>query len=507
MNTFLAANASLFARWHRQIAILFLGFASGLPLALTGQAMQAWLTVDGIDIAAIGFLGLVGMPYTFKFLWAPLMDRFEPPFLGRRRGWLVLTQLALAAVLFLMSSYSPKASTQAFAWIAVLVAFFSASQDIVIDAYRSDILPAPERGLGASLTVTGYRVGMIISGGVALIWADQWGSWGQVYQVMAFIMLAAAGVSLLLIPKVSASIKPLATDTSNEWIGFFAMLGAVVVCIYGSGMLLDLLGAGSKNTNKWVQLGAVLLQITITLPVALWVARQLRFETLNKSLESYFSQTGAWSFLLLIVLYKLGDAFAGSLTTPFLIKAMLFTQSEVGLANKIIGIWLTIVGGIVGGVIMLRVGLLRSLLFFGILQILSNFGFYLVSLLGKGAWGGIHINAFDWTFISLKEGATLDYLLMSAVAVENISGGMGTAALVALLMALCNLRFSATQFALLSALTAVGRIYVSPVSGVLSETIGWSAFFLFSVAVGLPGMFVVWLKRTEIMALDQPKAN
>lgn len=502
-----AANSTRWQRWHRQLAVLFLGFASGLPLALTGQAMQAWLTMDGIDIATIGFFGLVGIPYTFKFLWAPLMDRFEPPLLGRRRGWLVTTQLALAAILFLMATLTPKADTALFAWVAVLVAFLSASQDVVIDAYRSDILPAAERGLGASLTVTGYRIGMILSGGVALIWADQWQSWGRVYQIMAMFMAVAAVISLFFIPKVSSEVKPLNSKIASEWRGFFAMLVAVVIGIYVAKYALILLGLNPEDKNKWIQLLFVLMQIVVALPFALWAARKAGFETLNHSLESYFSQAGAWSFLILIVLYKLGDAFAGSLTTPFLLKGMMFTQAEIGLVNKIIGIWLTILGGIAGGFLMLRLGLLRSLLVFGVLQILSNFGFYLLSIMHKGAWGGVFIHPFDWGFIALKEGATLDYLLMSAVAVENISGGMGTAALVALLMALCNKRFSATQFALLSALTAVGRIYVSPVSGVLSESIGWSAFFLFSVLVGLPGMLMVWYKRKEIDDLDRKPNN
>ena len=164
---------------HRLLAVTLLGFASGLPLALTGQAMQAWLTADGVDLATIGFLSLVGLPYTFKFLWAPLMDRFDLPLLGRRRGWLVLTQLALAAALLALSAASPQASIRVFALLAVTVAFVSASQDVVVDAYRTDLLPARERGLGASLNVMGYRLAMIVSGGLALIWTDtaQGGGW------------------------------------------------------------------------------------------------------------------------------------------------------------------------------------------------------------------------------------------------------------------------------------------------------------------------------------------
>jgi len=182
---------SSFKTYWRIAIIFLLGFASGLPLALTGQAMQAWLTVDKIDIATIGFFSLVGVPYTFKFLWAPLMDRFEPPFLGRRRGWLVISQLAIAAALFLMSSISPGQNTQTFALVAVLVAFLSASQDIVIDAYRTDILQPSERGIGSSFNVFGYRLAMILSGGIAFVWADSvsgngW-PWSKIYMIMGIV--------------------------------------------------------------------------------------------------------------------------------------------------------------------------------------------------------------------------------------------------------------------------------------------------------------------------------
>jgi PAT family beta-lactamase induction signal transducer AmpG len=159
-------------RWGRLLAVWVLGFASGLPVALTATALQTWMTVDGIDIATIGFLSLVGLPYTFKFLWAPLMDRFEPPFLPRRKGWLVMTQILLALSLGLISTFSPKDEIQGFALVAVLIAFLSASQDVVIDAYRTDVLKSDERGLGSSLSVFGYRLAMILSGGIVLVWAD-----------------------------------------------------------------------------------------------------------------------------------------------------------------------------------------------------------------------------------------------------------------------------------------------------------------------------------------------
>jgi PAT family beta-lactamase induction signal transducer AmpG len=218
------------AAWHRALVVVLLGFASGLPLALTGQAMQAWLSMEGLDVATIGFLSLVGLPYTFKFLWAPLMDRFDLPWLGRRRGWLVLTQLLLAGALFVLAGTSPKGATQAFALMAVAVAFIPASQDVVIDAYRTDLLPAAERGIGASLNIAGYRGAMILSGGIALIWTDvqQGGgwTWPEVYRFMAGLMVAAAVLSATVLPKLKAASAPQGV-ARNDLIGFVAVVAAV----------------------------------------------------------------------------------------------------------------------------------------------------------------------------------------------------------------------------------------------------------------------------------------
>lgn len=493
-------------RKHRLAAVLLMGFASGLPLALTGQALQAWLTIDGVNIATIGFFGLVGIPYTFKFLWAPLMDRFEPPWLGRRRGWLVLSQLSLAATLYCMSGLSPSAQPVLFAQWAVLLAFLSASQDVVVDAYRADLLTDKiEHGPGASLHVFGYRLAMILSGGIALIWADQWQSWAQVYAVMGAIMVGAAATSLVFLPRIRSPSKPLASSPWGEISGFLAMLTGVFAGYYLARNLLIVFGFAPESSSHWVQLLFLMSEIATALPLAWWFSRLVRFETLNASLASYFSQSGAGLFLVLIILYKLGDAFAGSLTTAFLIKGLAFTQAEVGIANKIIGIWLTIFGALLGGALMMRLRLYRALLLFGVLQLLSNFGFYLIAVLGKGAWGSITTPPFDWVIVSLDHTASLDFLLLAVVAAENITGGMGTVAFVALLMALCNHRFTATHYALLSALAAVGRIYVSPVAGVLTETIGWQVFYLFSVVVALPGVLMVWWMRGHLLALGEVK--
>src|SRR5262245_21783605 len=220
------------AAFRRLIVVTVLGFASGLPLALTGQALQAWLSVDGIDIATIGFLSLVGLPYTFKFLWAPLMDRFELlPALGRRRGWLILTQLMLAVTLLLLAATPPKQSLQVFALLAFAVAFVSASQDVVVDAYRTELVLPSERGLGSSLYVLGYRLAMIVSGGVALIWTDPtqgggW-SWSEVYRTMAWLMVGAAVFSLFVLPRLSPLEGAPRAVARNDVIGFVAVLAAV----------------------------------------------------------------------------------------------------------------------------------------------------------------------------------------------------------------------------------------------------------------------------------------
>jgi PAT family beta-lactamase induction signal transducer AmpG len=507
---------------HRLVAVTALGFASGLPLALTGQAMQAWLTGAGVDIATIGFLSLVGLPYTFKFLWAPLMDRFELPGLGRRRGWLVLTQLALAVALWAMASTEPAGSTRAFALLAVLVAFVSASQDVVIDAYRTDVLPAAERGLGASLGVLGYRLAMIVSGGLALIWVDPsqgggW-TWPEVYRLMAGVMVVAAIASATLLPRLVHAPVPVSV-ARHDLIGFGAVVVAVVAgflvserVMPGLARLLvgDLLAATTLPATlqqRWIDLVALLLGIGLTLPLAAWAARAARFETLLGGLSNYFAQPGAIGFLAFIVLYKLGDAFAGSLMTPFLLKTMAYSPAEVGVVNKVIGLWLTIAGALLGGALMLKLGLWRSLMVFGILQMASNLGFWWLASGGKGALPAITLPAFDWGFVSIAQPTPVDAGLLLVVAGENLSGGMGTAAFVAFLMSLCTQRFTATQFALLSAFASIGRVWVGPLAGVLAESIGWPAFFVLSTIAALPALLLLaWLRR-PMVALEVDPAT
>jgi MFS transporter, PAT family, beta-lactamase induction signal transducer AmpG len=483
---------------YRLFVVLFLGFASGIPLALTAGAMQAWLTMEGMDLTTIGFLGLVALPYTFKFLWAPLMDRFEPPLLGRRRGWIVLVQLLIATGLFFLSSTSPTSSTQIFGAIALLVAFSSASLDVVIDAYRADLLPPKERGLGSSFTVLGYRVAIVISGGITFIWAQQWGSWPQVYLIMATVMVSTAVLSIFLLPKINADFKPLNSDPKQELFGFFMLLIGVAVGYYSSEIILTFLNVQSNSTNNWERLFFVLTQVSCALGLGLWLARKTGFATLNSSLESFFSEKSAIIFLLMIVLYKIGDAFAMSLTTAFLMRGMGFEAIEVGLASKTIGLLATIVGAMVGGFIMMYVRLSSALFAFAILQLVSNLGYYLLAEMGKGALGTIEIPAFNLLIAKLVEPTNMDLLLLSVMGVENLSGGMGTAALLALLMGLCNKKFSATHFALLSAFASIARVFVGPFSGVIAEQIGWSGFFLSSLLIAAPGVWLVFKMRKKI---------
>jgi len=409
----LALYAAAF-RSRKIFLLLLLGFSSGLPLALTGATLQAWLTVEGVDIETIGWFALVGQPYVYKFLWAPFMDRYRLPFLGRRRGWLLVTQALLLVGIAWMGTLSPRDSVWLLAAVALAIAFLSASQDIVFDALRADILGADERGAGAAMSVLGYRIAMLVSGGLALIVADRWLGWAGTYALMAMLMLAG-------IAAVWAVEEPAAPAHMP------GTLGAAV----------------------------------------------------REPLAEYFGRDAAWLLLALIVLYKLGDAFAGSLTTPFLLRGAGFSLTEVGVANKWLGVGATLFGLVAGGALMARLRLYRALLVFGLLQALTNLGFMWLALAGKS------------------------YALMIAVIIaENLCGGMGTAAFVALLMAMCDRRFSATQYALLSALASIGRVYVGPGAGYLVALFGWAPFFFVTFVLALPGIAMLAGLRRRIELLD-----
>ena len=414
----LADYAAVF-RSRKILLLLLLGFSSGLPLALTAGTLQAWLAAERVDIVAIGWFALVGQPYTYKFLWSPLMDRYALPFLGRRRGWLLLTQVALMGAVAFMGTLKPADSAWMLGGVALLVAFLSASQDIVFDALRTDSLSREERGAGAAVSVLGYRIAMLVSGAGALILADQWLGWQGAYWLMAVLMaVGMAATWLALEPEVEG---------------------------------------GAPKT-----LDAAVVQ----------------------PFREFLSRDGALMLLAVVVLYKLGDAFAGSFTTTFLLRGPGFSLTEVGAINKGFGLAATIVGALAGGAVMAKMRLYRALLYFGILQAVTNLGFMLLALSGKS------------------------YALMVAVVgLENLCGGMGTAAYVALLMALCDRRFSATQYALLSALSAVGRVYVGPAAGYMIAALDWAPFFFATFLIALPGLALLAWMRPRIEALDQSLAQ
>lgn len=393
---------------NRRIAVVtLLGIASGLPLALTGSTLQAWLTTEGVSIRKIGYLSILGLPYTLKFLWSPVMDRIVPPFMGRRRGWLLFTQLLLIPFIIFMSMVEPLKELRLLVWIALIVVLLSASQDIVVDAYRTDILDEKERGPGAGLFVTGYRIGMLVSGALALILSERIG-WRNTYIFMA--------------------------------------------CAMGIGVLATLLAKEPEDVSP---------------PKSLHDAVILPF-------KDFLSRNGTFLMLLLIMLYKLGDAYAGSITTAFLIRGLGFSAGEVGAVNKGLGLAAMLAGAVIGGSLMVKLGLFRSLLLFGMLQAISNLSFVVLSHLGK------NYGMFIFT-----------------IGFENLCGGMGTSAFVALLMSLCNKNFSATQYALLSSLAALGRVLVGPSAGVLVETSGWANFFVLTFFTALPGLILLWLMRNN----------
>jgi PAT family beta-lactamase induction signal transducer AmpG len=386
------------------MALLLLGFASGLPLFLTSKTLQAWMTLEGVDLTAIGLFSLVGVPYSLKFLWSPLLDRFVPPFLGRRRGWLLLTQVALTLSIAAMSLQRPAQALQLVAINALLIAFFSASQDIAFDAYRTDVLEEREMGAGAAVAVLGYRIALLTTGSLALILADRI-PWNVVYLALAGCMAVCLVFSIWAPEPVLRDRPPatLAEAMALPFVEFFQRSGIV------QGVLM----------------------------------------------------------LGFIVLYKLGDALVNNMSTPFLLQTG-FTQTDIGAIQGGMGLLATIVGVLAGGSVLSQLGINRSLWVFGGLQAVSNLLYLVLAQLGQ-----------NYRF------------MVVAINIENFCAGLGTAAFVAFLMSLCNPRFSATQYALLSSLMAVSRdILVAP-AGKLAEDWGWTAFFGLTLIAATPGLLLL----------------
>ena len=405
---------------RKMAALLLLGVSSGLPLFLTSKTLQAWMTVEGVNLAAIGLFSLVGLPYSLKFIWAPLLDRFTLPFLGRRRGWLILIQCALLVAIAFMALQRPAQALQILAVNALAIAFLSATQDIAADAYRADVLEKREMGAGAAVFVLGYRIALLLTGSLALILADQV-SWPSVYLLISAVMVIGI-IGTVVAPEPKERDRPpasLADAVVLPFGEFFQRLGLL------QGLLI----------------------------------------------------------LLFIVLYKLGDALVNNMSTPFLLQTG-FTQTDIGAIQGGMGLIATIVGALAGGAILSKIGINRSLWVFGGLQAVSNLAYFIQAQLGR-----------DYRFMILT------------INIENFCAGLGTAAFVAFLMSLCNQRFSATQYALLSSLMAVSRdILVAP-AGRLVEITGWPMFFIISILAAIPGLmllpiFAPW--NPKVLAVPRP---
>ncbi|HET9441553.1 MAG TPA: AmpG family muropeptide MFS transporter [Longimicrobiales bacterium] len=399
-------------------ALLFLGFSSGLPFMLTNDVLKAWLTVENIDLATIGLFSLVALPYSFKWAWSPLIDRYVPPIFGRRRGWIFLMQVALLISIAAMGLQNPTTALRMLSINAFLVAFFSATQDVAVDAYRTDVLDEHEMGAGAALFVLGYRVALLVSGAFAFMLADRL-SWPVVYVI----------ISLLMLP----------------------------------GMIANWRAPEPKLEDKPPQT----LVDAVVLPF-----------------RDFFQRAGLFlgaAALLFIVLFKLPDYLGASLRTPFLVQTG-FSETEIGAILGGIGLGATIFGALFGGAVVARLGINRSLWIFGLLQVASNLMYYFQAVIGKSN----------------------NFLILTMV-VENFCTGLVTAGFVAFLMSLCSIRFSATQYALLSSLMSASRdIVVAPFGGV-AESVGWSNYFLITIAAGIPGLlllplFAPWNRDSPLMA-------
>lgn len=391
----------------RILTCVFTGLASGMPLYVLLQLVPAWLRDQGVSLTEIGLFALVGIPYTWKFLWAPLMDRWIPPFLGRRRGWMFICQLALIISIGMLGAFEPAQSTWAIAWLAFGVAFFSASQDVALDAFRREILPDRELGLGSAVHVQAYRIASLVPGSLSLILADVL-PWGTVFWITAAFMMVGLLMSLMV------------TEPESDLP----------------------IGTGLRE--------AVVAPFT-----------------------EYLLRRG-WKGIALVVgfmfLYKIGDNMATALATPFYLD-MGFSMTEIGLVAKHAALWPAIAGGLLGGVVMIRLGINRSLWLFGVVQLVSILGFAVLANSGPLLW-----------------------LLALVIAFEYLGVGMGTAAFTAFIARETSRVYAATQFALFTALAALPRTFANASTGAIVEAVGWYPFFLLCALIALPGMLLlIWV--------------
>ncbi len=399
----------------RLLAALLLGFSSGLPLALTGSTLQAWFTDANVDLAAIGALSLIGIPYTLKFLWSPLLDYYQLPKLGMRKGWIIATQMGVAAVLCVMANMNPAENGMLVAIMALITAIMAATQDVAIDAYRTDILHDNERGLGAAYYVFSYRLAAVASGGLGMVFADYYG-WKLTYEVMAVMMLLLM-VMTFRVPRIYH--------------------------------------APPQEKNLW--------------------------QSIQMALHDLMSRKNISILLLFVVLYKFGDALALSLMTNFLLHGLGFTKTEVGLAYKVVSFVATVLGAIVGGAILTRKSVYFGLIVFGLAQAISNLTFVILAAVGK------------------------NFTLMAAsIFIENFCSGLSTAAFMAFLMMMCNKKYTASQYALLSCIASLGRVLLGPVAAYMVASFGWTTFFIWSFVLSFPGILLLMLLKEKVMIDAHP---
>jgi MFS transporter, PAT family, beta-lactamase induction signal transducer AmpG len=419
----LLASARLYLD-PRMVVLFFLGFSSGLPRLLIYSTLAFWLLEEGLSIAAVGLFAATSVPYNLKFLWAPLLDRVRIPglsrWLGIRRSWILVTQLGLAASIAAMAFTHPGTNPGLMAILAIVVATWSASQDVVIDAYRVERLEDREQGAGAAVAVFGYRMAMLVASAGALYIATWLENWSMTYLIMASLM----GVGMI----------------------------TVLVCA----------------------------EPTVERPVHNTFAAQFR-DAVVGPFKNLMVRRGWFAFLAFVVLYKLGEGLAGTMTNPFLVS-LEFTKIEIANIAKTYGLLASIAGVFAGGMIVRSLGIVRALWIGGLLQMVSNLMFVLQAQVGH-----------DTT------------LLIATIGIENLTGGLGTAALVAYLSALCNRTYTATQYAVLTALSSLASTLFSGSSGLIAEAMGWAPYFLFTTVAALPGLVLLWaIARKQMTGLTQP---
>ncbi len=399
LNTFFRTLKVIFTR--RMIISFVMGFSSGIPLLLTLSTLQAWMKDEKVDLTTIGLISLLGLPYTLKFVWSPILDRFRLPLLGRRRGWLLLFQVLLMLSIFGIGLLDPVKTPYLLVFVALSISFFSASQDIVVDAYRREDLADEELGLGSSLYVNGYRLAMLVSGAGALALAEFY-SWGTVYMLVSATMLVGI-IGTLLTPEPVVEEQP---------------------------------------------------------------PRTIKEAVIDPFVE-YFAREDAWLMLAFILLYKIGDTMALNMTMPFYLSIG-FTKLQIAIIAKSFGFAATIVGTFLGGLLMLRLGINRSLWIFGGLQMITTFGF-----------------AILYYFPGSSVGLAL------AISAENLAMGMGTAAFLAFMASLTNKKFTATQYALMTSLMGIPRVIIAAPTGYIAKATGWPLFFVICALLALPGLFLL----------------